>query len=333
MRRTALAIALAMTAAVAMAASPLELTRTPTDPSRMTMLRDGRNMVEDLIQTWAEPGSTGLTEIVWYRGEAKPWTSPQVTSAWLLGVYCSVDAARPTMQGGPPIQTVMGYDSITLVNGAWADATLIPADAPSYDGTVCATINVLTDADLTVTVGSEDIAVAATNTMVVRNVAVKGGARAVVITASRTDAQVKFGLGVQPWHEFRSPVGLDRRAEGLTGYMPWMLTNEWRCVVMRANASGASATSVRVAYAGWDPGQWYEESGTMTAPYLPHQMYRAMPYSIWGIHLAGGVHRYWQTWGRKHFDRVLSDAEIARIVEVDAAEMQRRGMGRYLILQ
>lgn len=342
MKRGAIALALALSG-VAYAA-PLDMLMPPRfgDPTRMTM-RD-RSGVFDLATAFVErEGITSLTFVVWLKWE------PNGRNAFGNPfVMCNItpDYGRSTLEGGRELPNVSPSNwntFLTLENGTWSAPDCLPANyecpesLQSQDWKYgCYCFNVETDSDLTLTIAGAEKNIAASNGVrQIYNIMGKTSSRAVAISAANYDAHIRFEIAENPLCQF---VGGQFDGNDSTGTFGreshgGLSSNEWRMVVFSAAITNGMAITYTRGYNA--QGQLPDAEHTTDALFRPHEAFsfnsrfRLMVSELGGV---GGLSSHGELpvehflmYGFRGYCKWLTEAEILRMVELDAAELQRRG--------
>ena len=342
MKRVAL-LALALLAFRGTFAAPLELLMTPRfgDPTRMTM-RD-RSGVFDLATSFIErEGVTSLTYIVWMK-----W-NPNGRNAYgnpFVMCHITPDYGRSTLEGGrqlPNVSPSTWANYLTLDNGTWSAPDCLPAnyECPATLQSQnwkygCYCFNVETDSDLTLTIAGAEKNIAASNGVrQIFNIMGETSSRAVAISAASADAHIRFEIAENPLCQF---VGGQFDGSGGSGTLMnvsqgGLSSNEWRMIVFSAVITNGVVSTYTRGYNA--QGQMPSARRTTDALFRPHtafsynSRFRLMVAEAGGI---GGLSshdlptEHFLVYGFRGYCKWLTEGEILRMYEQDAAELQRRG--------
>lgn len=321
------------------------------DRSQMFMVkenaRDGTNICTTFL-----PGETPEFTFVVWAAFAVPAAAPFKAMPM---TFFSYEDAREVSEGGdhrPGLLNGMGpLKRLPLsAGGTWARQDLLPPtseyDVPEClvgqidglwdDG--CYTANVVTDSDLTITIGGVERQVSASNAM--QRVTVNGCAadRSVTVAASSPSATVDFDLCVSPLRQFLGANLFAAATDSTSVTTDHMITNEWRMLVLRGRIEPGGASLVHSGTnLGWDSQAeeyTYTETRSLWHPrtngrFARNSRLSFTAFSLGGIKDSGGYYRR-NAWGAKLFRTWLTDDEIYAVRDADVAEMLRRGMSRHV---
>lgn len=304
--------------------------------------RSGFKAVEAFTGFIDATNVTAFTAMCWMRVTRHPWHNPSIDPWIFVHSNFSAESARSTTEGGPGIPDLLNdaymVQPVPLSsNGTWS-ATCLPSEY-SCPSTLtnkwqygCYCINLTTDSPLTLTVGGAELYIPATNCMV-RNIQAVSADRTVTIAAESAHASVNFGIGVNPLVQFCSAAsfdGLDRSGIDIGG---GLRTNEWRLIVVRGRIENGKAYGITE---GWNATNKFELGETIDATTLAHprtMFARNARVRMLISNMAGGMVFEGKEieigfFGAKLLKGWLTDGEIEKIRDIDAAELHRRGVDK-----
>lgn len=302
--------------------------------------RSGFNAFEAFTGFIDTTNVAAFTAMCWMRVTRHPWHNPTNEPHIFVHSNFSVEPARSTTEGGPGIPDLLNdaymVQPVPLSsNGTWS-ATCLPSEY-SCPSTLkdqwqygCYCINLTTDSPLTLTVGGAGLYIPVTNCMI-RNIQAVSADRSVTIAAESANASVNFGIGVNPLVQFCSAAsfsGVNRYGLDVGG---GLRTNEWRLVVMRGRIENGKAYGITE---GWDATNKFELGETTNETTLAHSrttFARNARVRMLISNLAAGMVFEGQEieigfFGGKMLKGWLTDGEIEKIRDIDAAELHRRGV-------
>lgn len=203
----------------------------------------------------------------------------------------------------------------------------------------CYTLNIITDTDLTVTVGGEERNIAASNEMQQVVFRCVSADRSITVAAADADADVYLCAAESPLRQFHGMQIFDTS----TSFDWWgaperSLTNEWRMVVLRgAIVQGGAAVELNaLTFAAVDPSPIEDSSSTkeLWRPradrcFARHSRIEFLLAAYGGIKDSTGKYIRQNVWGAKIYPEWLDDDLILSIRDKDWAEMQRRGFSTH----
>ena len=285
---------------------------------------------------------TAFTAICWMRLTRHPWLNPTNERYVVVQSDFTTEMARSTLEGGPSVGDLLNdaymVQPIPLSsNGTWS-ATCLPSEysCPSTLSNKwqygCYCINLTTDTPLTLTVGGAELYVQATNCMI-RNILATSADRNVSIAAESANASVNLGIGVMPLIQFCSAgsfEGVNSHGLDIGG---GLRTNEWRLVVVRGRIENGKAYGITE---GWNATDKFELGETTNETTLAHSrttFARNARVRMLISNLAAGMVYEGQSieiglFGGKLLKGWLTDGEIEKIRDIDAAELHRRGVDK-----
>ena len=284
---------------------------------------------------------TAFTAICWMRLTRHPWLNPTNERLVVVQSDFTTEMARSTLEGGPSVGDLLNdaymVQPIPLSsNGTWS-ATCLPSEysCPSTLSNKwqygCYCINLTTDTPLTLTVGGAELYVQATNCMI-RNILATSADRNVSIAAESANASVNLGIGVMPLIQFCSAgsfSGVDRTSLDTGG---GLRTNEWRMVVVRGKIENGSAIGRTDAWSATE--RFIEEVSVTTvldiqrASFARNSRVRMMVVNVACGLVYDGQEIEIGLFGGKMLKGWLTDGEIEKIRDIDAAELHRRGVDK-----
>lgn len=285
---------------------------------------------------------TAFTAMCWMRVTRHPWHNPNNDPWIFVHSYFSVESARATTEGGPGIPDLLNdaymVQPVPLSAGGTWQANCLPSgyDCPEnlrdQWGYGCYVFNLTTDTPLTLTVGGAELYIPATNCMI-RNIQAVSADRTVTIAAESANASVNFGIGVNPLVQFCSAATF----AGVNGYGidngGGLRTHEWRLVVVRGRIENGKAYGITE---GWNATDKFELGETVDETTLDHPrttFAKNARVRMLVSNCAGGLVYEGQSieiglFGGKMLKGWLTDAEIEKIRDIDAAELHRRGVDK-----
>ena len=338
-------------AILASALSMLTLPPRYGEPTRMHVYAVS-NSADIATAYMPDDTTSNITVIAWVRwnrlGHTK-WDVPVVE------FLVTSEAARATREGGAPIQNLCAHDyetALTLNAGTWSAANVLPAtyDLPTEMQDMqqwqygCYCYNVTTDSDLTLNVGGAEVSIyAQPGVRQVNNILAATASRAVSIAAASESANIKFGIAENPLVQFLGSVqfGSVHLADGDTVQEIFEANRasggisdiEWRMVVARVsiadgvmhfsfeghNAMGLIKRDTR------DQAMWRPR-----ATFAKDARIRLVVFNAAGgmsdiPNSQGGEREIVAVYGFRIYRELLDDALIARMRELDYAELTRRG--------
>lgn len=284
---------------------------------------------------------TAFTAILWARLGHNPFS---YSFNLFAEADFTTDPARATREGGAELEDLLGNAFMVApvplsAGGTWQAACLpnsydCPATLADKWGYGCFCFNLTTDTPLTLTVGGAELQIPATNCMI-RNIQAVSADRTVTIAASSPDACINFGIAVNPLVQFYYAGQFDGQQDGNVGRLDpqfgGIVADEWRMVAVRGKIEDG------VVYARTDG---YSESAlmksmtgltrTMAHPrttFAQDSRIRLSCCFFQGgfVNPATGQETEIRLFGGKVLNGWLTDAEIERIRDLDAAELHRRG--------
>lgn len=250
------------------------------------------------------------------------------------------DAYWPVERGG------LGAKLPLSSTGTWSANCLpssydMPEDFAARDNWQygCYTLNIITDTDLTVTVGGEERNIAASNEM--QQVAFRcvSSDRSITVAAADADAEVYLCVAESPLRQFHCMQLFSTTTAGnYFGAREKALTNEWRMVVMRgAIVQGGAALELNaLTFSAVDPSPI--EDSTITKElwrpradrcFARHSRIGFVIASCVGLKDLNGEYIRRNVWGAKIYPEWLDDDLILSIHDKDWDEMQRRGFSTH----
>ena len=285
---------------------------------------------------------TAFTAMCWMRVTRHPWLNPTNERHVVVQSCFSVESARATTEGGPGIPDLLNdaymVQPVPLSsNGTWS-ATCLPSEysCPSTLSNKwqygCYCINLTTDTPLTLTVGGADLYVQATNCMI-RNILATSADRNVSIAAESANASVNFGIGVNPLVQFCSAAAFTGVNGSSMDNGGGLRTNEWRLVVVRGRIENGKAYGITE---GWNATNKFELGETTNETTLAHSrtsFAKNARVRMLVSNTTGGLVYEGQSieiglFGAKLLKGWLTDGEIEKIRDIDAAELHRRGVDK-----
>lgn len=250
------------------------------------------------------------------------------------------DAYWPVERGG------LGATLPLSSTGTWS-ANCLPA---SYDMPEdfahgddwqygCYTLNIITDTDLTVTVGGEERNIAASNEMQQVAFLCVSADRSITVAAADADADVYLCAAESPLRQFHGMQLLcTSTSSDFYGAPERALTNEWRMVVLRGAIvqAGAAVELNALSFAAVDPSPIEDSTSTkeLWRPradrcFARHSRIGFVLGSCVGLQDRNGKYIRRNVWGAKIYPEWLDDDLILSIHDKDWAEMQRRGFSTH----
>lgn len=254
------------------------------------------------------------------------------------------DAYWPVERGG------LGATLPLSSTGTWSANCLpasydMPADFAARDKWQygCYTLNIITDTDLTVTVGGEERNIAASNEMQQVAFLCVSADRSITVAAADADADVYLCAAESPLRQFHyMQLFSTSTSNKLYGAPEKSITNEWRMVVLRgAIVQGGAAVELNaLTFAAVDPSP-IEDSTDTKELWRPRADRCFARHSRIGFTLCceGGINDHsgkyirCNVWGAKFYPEWLDDDLILSIRDKDWAEMQRRGFSTHYHFQ
>lgn len=250
------------------------------------------------------------------------------------------DAYWPVERGG------LGATLPLSSTGTWSANCLpssydMPEDFAARDDWQygCYTLNIITDTDLTVTVGGEERNIAASNEM--QQVAFRcvSADRSITVAAADADADVYLCAAESPLRQFHGMQYFQTSTSSqYYGVPEKALTNEWRMVVLRgAIVQGGAAIELNaLSFAAVDPSPIDDSTSTkeLWRPradrcFARHSRIGFILASCVGLKDYSGKYIRRNVWGAKIYPEWLDDDLILSIHDKDWAEMQRRGFSTH----
>ena len=337
MMRRALAIAAALLAVRGGFAAP-EMLAPPRfgDPTRMYSF-DRSGVMDILTAFFDDSQASNFTAVCWLKwdpnGNAR--FNPPFVNALV-----STDSARATAEGGPELPNLCKarFDvPLRLVNGTWSETCLpVGYECPATMGKWqygCYSVNVLTDTALTLTVAGAEKSVAASGEMQEFNILGETSSRDVAISAASTNAQIRFGIAENPLRQFIGAQFDNMESSGSTLYsdeLGGLSSNEWRMVCVRGRIADGSCT---VSICGYNAtGKLASECTVTQAMFRPRSTFAKDARLRICVAAPGGIGYgtenpdIFSAYGFRCYRGWLSDVDVERMRDLDAAEMTRRGM-------
>lgn len=281
-----------------------------------------------------------FTAMCWMRVTRHPWHNPNSEPWIFVHSNFSVESARSTTEGGPGIPDLLNDNYMVQpvplsASGTW-QANCLPNGYDCPDnlrdqwGYGCYVFNLTTDTPLTLTVGGSELYIPATNCMI-RNIQAVSADRTVTIAAESANAYINFGIGVNPLVQFCSAAsfaGVNSHGLDVGG---GLRTHEWRLVVVRGRIENGKAYGITE---GWNATDKFELGETADETTLAHPrttFARNARVRMLISNLAAGMVYEGQSieiglFGGKLLKGWLTDGEIEKIRDIDAAELHRRGV-------
>lgn len=299
------------------------------------------NALDVVTEFFQDDRASNFTAIVWMKWmPRRDFPTSGITPMVMFGV--STDPARATREGGDPLPDLQSHRyevPLTLSNGTWGE-TCLPASYDYPDATLenwqygCYAVNIETDTALTLNVGGAEKSIAASPEKQLFNIMGETASRSVSIAAASTTATVKFGIAVNPLVQFVGAQFDDTKRDGTVnfegGANGGLVSNEWRMVVFRGRIAAGSVT---VQSCGYNATQkLYNEDTTTQEIWHPRTTFaknariRIMVASLGGIGYGTDNPDRFNIYGFRVYRGWFDDAAIERMRDLDAAEMQRRGM-------
>ena len=206
----------------------------------------------------------------------------------------------------------------------------------------CYSFNVLTDTPLTMTAGGAERQIAASNSMQVVTFQATTADRSVTIAADSPDAEISLGGCVAPLRQFFGEWLFFESSGGHSYLYNKTLTNEWAFVSVRAQIlpGGDKLDIVQQAYHadGYEAITSTDSTNTIDliradGCFGDHSRIELYMFSNGEITMnVDSTNRppKRSIWGAKLYGEWLADDIILQIRDQDAAEMQRRNMGRFV---
>jgi len=340
MRRSIPAVAAALLAGGTFAAPELLAPPRFGDPTVMCAASYS-NMFDVATAYFTDDRASNFTAIVWMK-----WTPrrdyyfesdfvPFVISA------VSADPARATREGGdelPDLQTHRYDTPLRLVNGTWSETCLTTYAVPeSLAGSRdwpygCYCVNIETDTALTLNVGGAEKSISASPEKQIFNIMASSASRAVSIAAASANATVKFGIAENPLAQFVGAQFDNMNSSGSMSFDQYggLSPTEWRMIVVRGRIAAGSMT---VHICGYNATAKLQHERTSTqelwhprATFARNARLRLMVANVQGGTMIEGNPDVFTLYGYRVFRGWFDDATIERIRDLDAAELQRRGM-------
>ncbi|MBQ4385669.1 MAG: hypothetical protein II823_07120 [Kiritimatiellae bacterium] len=250
------------------------------------------------------------------------------------------DAYWPVERGG------LGATLPLSSTGTWSANCLpasydMPEDFAARDDWQygCYTLNIITDTDLTVTVGGEERNIAASNEMQQVVFLCVSSDRSITVAAADADAEVYLCAAESPLRQFHDMSLFDiSTSTDFWGAPERSLTNEWRMVVMRgAIVQGGAAVELNaLTFAAVDPSPIEDSTSTkeLWRPradrcFARHSRIEFRLFAGGSLKNLTGKYIRQNVWGVKIYPEWLDDDLILSIRDKDWAEMQRRGFSTH----
>lgn len=282
---------------------------------------------------------TAFTAILWTKIASFPtgWHDGGV----LIEAMFTVETARSTSEGGPSLEDLLNDAYLVTpiplsASGTW-QATCLPNsyDCPDFLasqwGYGCYCFNLTTDAPITLTVGGAELYIPATNCMI-RNIQAISADRTVTIAASDPNACINFGIAENPLVQFLS-AGVNSNAAGGNADVsqggPTLA--EWRMVAVRGRIENGNGIGQIESY---NATTHFDNAVTDThalahprSTFAHNSRVRMIMSNVYGWMKKDSTGEKVQVkfFGGKLLRGWLTDGEIERLRDIDAAELRRRG--------
>ena len=287
------------------------------------------------------------TSMVWLK-QINPslWVGEMIRNANVTTIF-SVRSGLSNKEGRKDIYLTnlcsWDYDTpLTLdSNGQWGATSILKA-AADYDrggnddvfkyGVY--TVNIQTDTDLTLTVGSAEKTVTASDEMQIFDIEPTADDRSVSIAAASADAVVKLGICENPAVEFLGGNGSLRNITSTSGARAdryqGVNDTEWFCYVLRAKINDDKTVTYQYGALYDNEDVWEAETTETpkwTAPNAYFQPYARIQTMCFWLGLAAITNDAARlgSYGGKLFNGWLDDDFISMVRDQDVTEMKRRG--------
>lgn len=304
------------------------------EPTLQTLkVRSGYDTVSAFTGFISATNVTAFTAVLWARVVSRHHDYND-GGVFVQNDY-TIETARSTTEGGPALNDLLHGECLEYhvplsPFGTWQsrclpDAYDCPDNIAAQWGYGCYCINVTTDTPFTLTVGGAELYVPVTNSMI-RNILAVSSDRTITIAAESTYARIKLGIAINPLVQFVS-AGKSSGMEGSsTRFDPQyggLSQNEWRMIAVRGRVDGLAQTDTYNATSHFD---LIDDATTEIAHPRATFARDARVRMLLGI-ITGGLTDDLQIkyYGGKLLNGWLTDGEIERIRDIDAAELRRRG--------
>lgn len=328
--RSKVILFLALLWAVACYASPLlQLAKSHTDPTRMTIQNGG----VFLPHIYTRGGETGVTICWWVRWECPDhdWegldgeTNPALTFQGMN----SLIPAKPTTEGGQALPSFYENEKIPLgANASWGLADIIP-DNPSLFPTgnpprryvVCC--NIKTDANITLTIAGSEKFLNATNEMHIFNIECELGDRSIAISADKPDANISVAFAINPVIRFYEAMNYQ------CIYNQVYATNTFSFACLRAKLEGGKYKSTFHLFdLNGNADSVNEEYDVNITAFPKDCLFQLSQFTVYGRtdRCMDGTPRKVEIYGLKCIGDWLTDAQMWRIYDCDLAVIKAKGL-------
>lgn len=350
--------AVVLSAHFAAAAQMVDLRALPKygDSSLMSFNRREARGTAPLVTFGLPTPAPSFTTVFW---TCVDWRrDPETVSTPMVEAMVSTEPALYVSEGGdyspdllggaywPVERGGLGATLPLSSTGTWSANCLpssydMPADFAHRDDWQygCYTLNVITDTDLTVTVGGEERNIAASNEMQQVAFLCVSADRSITVAAADADADVYLCAAESPLRQFhdmqlfQTPSGSHYFAVSEKA-----LTNEWRMVVLRgAIVQGGAAVELNaLTFSAVDPSPIEDSTSTkeLWRPradrcFARHSRIGFIICALCGLKDLNGEYIRRNVWGAKIYPEWLDDDLILAIRDRDFDEMSRRGMSTH----
>ena len=344
--------AVVLSAHFAVAAQMVDLRALPKygDSSLMSLNRREARDTSQLMTFGLPSPAPSFTAVFW---TCVDWNKPETVLTPFVEAMVSTEPALSVSEGGdyspdllggaywPVDRGGLGATLPLSSTGTWSANCLpssydMPADFAARDNWQygCYTLNVITDSNLTVTVGGEERNIAASNEMQQVAFLCVSADRSITVAAADADADVYLCAGESPLRQFHSMQFFQTAtSSSFYGAPEKSLTNEWRMVVLRgAIVQGGAAVELNaLTFSAVDPSPIEDSTSTkeLWRPradrcFARHSRIGFVIASCVGLKDSTGKYIRRNIWGAKIFPEWLDDDLILSIHDRDWDEMQRR---------
>ena len=311
------------------------------EPTLQTLkLRGGFDVLSAFTGFIHSTNVTAFTAILWTKVASYPvgW----MDGGCMIDASFTVETARSTLEGGPGLEDLLHGDFLVTpvplsAGGTWQAACLpngydCPDSLADKWGYGCYCFNLTTDTPLTLTVGGAELQIPATNCMI-RNILAISADRTVTIAAERANACVNFGIAEIPLIQFISAGSSSSSSSSTTMDVArgGPTSTEWRMVAVRGKIQGGNGIGQTDSY---NATNHFENVSTATTEIAhPRATFaRGSRVRMMFANTYGGLHKestgedvMVKFFGGKLLRGWLTDGEIERLRDIDAAELRRRG--------